>query len=353
MGGATNSIHHGKIIAAILVSFAFSLILMQYVFVDKTASPDWNPIQKKADELRSSFADMGARFTGMIARLSVEQAIPTAAPMPTSVPLSPVPSLPAIQPTTVVPTFSLYPTNTPPPKAPTALPSPTSGPRPTPTALPQTPVPTTKPSATPKPQPTTPPPSGVPTFTDPFSQPWYGNGSLRCYAQSQFVKVYANGVTPDSCRKNVQAAIETQLTTVRLLGRTITVHKKAAPAFQAVAAALETYKKDATHYDFPSKKNYEIRNVGAYVFRCNVNASTSGKFDTCSSGCVLSPHAFGIAVDINYDTNQNGSNTYDMPKDVYETFEYYGFRWGGHYPKLGSKIDPMHFEYMVQLCEGI
>jgi hypothetical protein len=42
-----------------------------------------------------------------------------------------------------------------------------------------------------------------------------------------------------------------------------------------------------------------------------------------------------------------------MPKEVWETFEYYGFRWGGNYPKLGSKIDAMHFEYMVQLCEGI
>jgi len=93
------------------------------------------------------------------------------------------------------------------------------------------------------------------------------------------------------------------------------------------------------------------KNVGAYVFRCNVNASSSK--DICSPLCKLSPHAFGIAVDINYDENCNGRTTFDTPKEISDTFELYGFRWGGHYPLIDSYIDPMHFEYMIQLCEGI
>lgn len=343
--------HQGKIIVAIALSFAISVFLMQAVFVDKTTHPHLNVLQQKADELRSSVADFGFRMTAKLAGLNMSPMAPTVAPVPLPVPHS--------QAGLAMDTLP----------APTGIPQPTAASKPTtpadPTTAPVLPTGTTKltvippqhPTAIPKPQPTTAPAplplADVPVFDNPLSQPWYGRKSGLCYAPSRFIQVYAKGVAPDTCRKNVKAAVESQLTTLKLLGRTITVHKKAAPAFQAVSSALEAYKKDATHYDFPGKKNYAIRNVGAYVFRCNVNASTSGKFDTCSSGCVISPHSYGIAVDINYDTNANGSTSYDMPKEIVDTFEHYGFRWGGRYPKLGSTIDPMHFEYMVQLCEGV
>ena len=43
----------------------------------------------------------------------------------------------------------------------------------------------------------------------------------------------------------------------------------------------------------------------------------------------------------------------DIPKEISDTFEVYGFCWSGHYPLIGSYINPMHFEYMKDLCEGI
>jgi hypothetical protein len=187
---------------------------------------------------------------------------------------------------------------------------------------------------------------------DPLKQKWYGNGSLACYTTERFIQVYANGMKPNACFANVQAHMEANKVSVTLLGKSIQVHKLALPAFEAVAKTLDQYKVSKDTYKFPSK-TYKIKNVGAYIFRCNVNASTSGKTDTCSPGCKLSPHAFGIGVDINTEENCNGCKQYDMPKEISDTFEMYGFRWGGHYPLIGSYIDPMHFEYMRDLCEGI
>ncbi|MCR4276810.1 MAG: M15 family metallopeptidase, partial [Candidatus Roizmanbacteria bacterium] len=99
-------------------------------------------------------------------------------------------------------------------------------------------------------------------------------------------------------------------------------------------------------------KKYKINTIGAYIFRCNVNASTSAKDDLCSDGCVLSAHSFGIAVDINWEENCNGCSNYTMPMEIVDIFESYGFRWGGRYKSVfGSRIDAMHFEYMYDLCK--
>jgi hypothetical protein len=175
---------------------------------------------------------------------------------------------------------------------------------------------------------------------------------MACYTTERFIEVYANGMKPTACYENIRKHMDANKVSTTLLGSSIQVHKLALLAFQAVAKELEKYKSGTGTYKFPSK-TYKIKNVGAYIFRCNVNASTSGKTDTCSEGCKLSPHAFGIGVDINYDENCNGCTNYDMPKEIWSTFESYGFRWGGHYPLLGSRIDAMHFEYMRDLCEGL
>ena len=53
----------------------------------------------------------------------------------------------------------------------------------------------------------------------------------------------------------------------------------------------------------------------------------------------LSMHAFGLAVDLNVSTNQLGTAGY-MDARVVETFERWGFRWGGRW----ARSDPMHFE---------
>jgi len=352
-----------RVAIALSAALLFSTVLINSLFISRTTDPDWNSFHGTLARLQNSMLEKGFELGTLLVKTEVGKIIPSPTPIFSSNETEPLP------PETENP-IVLYPTDiqTIPPTNTLPLPTHITEPTPTtytppipistsvPTRIP--PTPTTKlkkPTKTP-PTPTTKPTIPTPAITkipNPLQQKWYGNGSLACYTQDRFIKVYANGVTPDSCRNNVRAAVEAQNTSVKLLGRTITVHKKAYTAFKAVADTLEQYKKDSTHYDFPSKKNYEIRNVGAYVFRCNVNASTSDKFDTCSSGCVLSPHAFGVAVDINYDTNQNGSNNYDMPKEIWETFESYGFRCGGHYPLIGSYIDAMHFEYMVELCEGV
>ena len=53
----------------------------------------------------------------------------------------------------------------------------------------------------------------------------------------------------------------------------------------------------------------------------------------------LSNHAFGLAIDLNSDTNQLGT-TGDMDPRIVEIFEKWGFEWGGHW----ERPDPMHFE---------
>jgi len=200
--------------------------------------------------------------------------------------------------------------------------------------------PTTTPS--PKPEPT----NDSLKIANPLDQPYY-NPSLayKCYNAEKFIEVYADGVNSNNCYQNVQSKVSSNLTSVSILGKSISIHKKAYPAFKAVSDALN---KNSV------AKAYKINTIGAYVFRCNVNASTSGKNDLCSSGCVLSAHSFGIAVDINWDENCNGCSKYTMPAEIVDIFESYGFRWGGRYKSVfGSRIDPMHFEYMYDLCKDL
>jgi len=205
-----------------------------------------------------------------------------------------------------------------------------------------------KPTVTPtsKPEPTLKPETNSLRITNPLDQPYYKPSlAYRCYNTEKFIEVYANGVSPANCYSKVQSFVGFNLTSVSILGKSISVHKKAYPAFKAVSDALN---KNSV------AKAYKINTIGAYIFRCNVNASTSGKNDLCSSGCVLSAHSFGIAVDINWDENCNGCSNYTMPMEIVDIFESYGFRWGGRYKSVfGSKIDPMHFEYMYDLCKDL
>lgn len=211
-------------------------------------------------------------------------------------------------------------------------------------------IPTVKKKPTPtvkKPSPTVPPSNGSPVkITNPLDQPYYNPSiAYKCYTPEKFIEVYANDVTAANCYQSVQAEVEKNLTSVSILGNSIQVHKKAYPYFKAVADELA---KNSV------AKAYEINTIGAYIFRCNVNASTSGKNDLCSEGCVLSTHSFGISVDINWDENCNGCSNYNMPMEIVDIFESYGFRWGGRYKSIfGSTIDPMHFEFLYELCKDL
>lgn len=63
------------------------------------------------------------------------------------------------------------------------------------------------------------------------------------------------------------------------------------------------------------------------------------------SGSKLSTHAWGIAIDLNPETNGMGRDG-DMPAGIVQVFESFGFTWGGRWTGAGK--DPMHFQY----CSG-
>jgi hypothetical protein len=58
-----------------------------------------------------------------------------------------------------------------------------------------------------------------------------------------------------------------------------------------------------------------------------------------------SAHAWGIAIDLNTESNAQGTKG-NMPPDVIDVFRSFGFKWGGEFS--GHSIDPMHFQY----CTG-
>jgi len=63
------------------------------------------------------------------------------------------------------------------------------------------------------------------------------------------------------------------------------------------------------------------------------------------TGHKLSTHCWGIAIDLNLETNGLGTIG-DMDPDVVQVFREAGFTWGGGW--LGRARDPMHFQY----CSG-
>ncbi len=63
------------------------------------------------------------------------------------------------------------------------------------------------------------------------------------------------------------------------------------------------------------------------------------------TGSKLSTHSWGIAIDLNPATNQQGSDGNMDPKLV-EIFRCARFQWGGDWK--GKARDPMHFQF----CTG-
>lgn len=59
----------------------------------------------------------------------------------------------------------------------------------------------------------------------------------------------------------------------------------------------------------------------------------------------LSTHCWGIAIDLNPETNRQGSAG-DMHPEIVELFREFGFKWGGDWS--GKSKDSMHFQY----CTG-
>ena len=66
-------------------------------------------------------------------------------------------------------------------------------------------------------------------------------------------------------------------------------------------------------------------------------------FRRMRGGSHLSTHSWGIAIDLNPNTNPLGSSG-DMAPELVELFGEFGFTWGGTF----SRPDPMHFQF----CSG-
>lgn len=68
-------------------------------------------------------------------------------------------------------------------------------------------------------------------------------------------------------------------------------------------------------------------------------------FRSKRTGAKLSTHCWGIAIDLNPETNAMGTAG-DTDQGVVEIFKRFGFAWGGDW--TGKSKDPMHFQF----CTG-
>lgn len=192
-------------------------------------------------------------------------------------------------------------------------------------------------------------PPPITGYGSPPNRPYYNPSIAQgCYTSERFNEVYGAS-NPGQCWANTKRAVESSLTGINFIGKAIRVNRRAAGAFNRVDAELSSYRVSGSLYRF-TQGEYRFSSVGTYNFRCNVNSSSSQNL--CSDTCKLSAHAFGIAIDINPQTNANGSDNFDMPPEVVRAFENNGFRWGGRYKSVfGSKNDAMHFEYLEEVCQ--
>jgi hypothetical protein len=76
-----------------------------------------------------------------------------------------------------------------------------------------------------------------------------------------------------------------------------------------------------------------------------INAPTSGGYNrrVIAGTNTPSEHAFGRAIDVNWDQNPHGSATFSIPPDLaHQLSQKYGMTWGGDWQ--GGTKDAMHFQ---------
>ena len=132
-----------------------------------------------------------------------------------------------------------------------------------------------------------------------------------------------------------ESNIRTQLTYVKFMGVGLNINK-------LIVAPLKAVEKDiiASGVDY----KFRQRDTGAFNWRVNTNDESK-----------TSPHATGLAIDVNWETNPNlkprpagcaprdpSCCPTDLPKEVTDAFQKNGFFWGA---KFLGVCDSMHFQY--------
>lgn len=123
----------------------------------------------------------------------------------------------------------------------------------------------------------------------------------------------------------------TNLTSYNLFGSEITINELLPPYLDRIQKEVND-----------AKTGYNFTNISSYNNRSKVGGG--GK----------SLHSWGIAIDINPDTNPYQRGNYgppesDIPIQIVNIFKNYGFAWGGDWP---GERDPMHFEWYGAKVSG-
>lgn len=137
-----------------------------------------------------------------------------------------------------------------------------------------------------------------------------------------------------------KAEVQARLQTVHFMGQRVSLAPAAAEAFRRVAQRLQNLVQEQ-----PQRKSF-ILPVSGFTWR------------TIAGETRLSPHSFGIAVDLNpakgpywlwtapvNRASQSAVARASYPKDIVAAFEAEGFIWGGKW----HEYDMMHFEYRPEL----
>lgn len=137
-----------------------------------------------------------------------------------------------------------------------------------------------------------------------------------------------------------KADVEAQLCSVELFGQPVMLSPPAAQAFSRVAVVLEALVPEKPHL-----RSYIVP-LGGFTWRLVAGEER------------LSPHSFGIAVDLNPDkgpywrwaepqkrSHEGAIARAQYPPEIVAAFEQYGFIWGGKW----YEYDLMHFEYRPEL----
>ncbi len=137
-------------------------------------------------------------------------------------------------------------------------------------------------------------------------------------------EVGINAKTVTAGTVNVTNCDESQLATTTVFGKSVRVYKGVIPSLQRIDAKWKASGGDTY---------YKVNVLEGYVCR-----------DVTNKPGYKSAHAFGLAIDINPDTNKYTTNkasaATDMKQGFVDAFMAEGWSWGGSWTNIK---DPMHF----------